>query len=218
MGWYKDAACEKAWAFDKDKVTEDMTLYASWIRGARPGTTKLSSRLYTGRKKILLKWPAAKGASDYRIAVRKAGTTGWKWYWANGRLSYTMKGLSKKNFYEFKIKAAAEAGNSYIYGKESPIVYRYINNISGLKIRSVKGGKKAKISWKKDKKATGYQIRYAGNKALKNPVKINLSSKRTSWTITKPKKNAACYFRIRSIVKKQGKTYYGAYSPLRKIR
>ena len=135
-----------------------MTLYASWIRGARPGTTKLSSRLYTGRKKILLKWPAAKGASDYRIAVRKAGTTGWKWYWANGRLSYTMKGLSKKNFYEFKIKAAAEAGNSYIYGKESPIVYRYINNISGLKIRSVKGGKKAKISWKKDKKATGYQI------------------------------------------------------------
>lgn len=29
-GWYKDEACKEAWDFDKDTVTEDLTLYAGW--------------------------------------------------------------------------------------------------------------------------------------------------------------------------------------------
>ncbi len=29
-GWYKEAACENLWDFDKDTVTEDITLYAGW--------------------------------------------------------------------------------------------------------------------------------------------------------------------------------------------
>lgn len=29
-GWYKDAECTQAWAFDKDTVTEAVTLYAKW--------------------------------------------------------------------------------------------------------------------------------------------------------------------------------------------
>ncbi len=30
-GWYKDATCENAWDFDRDKVTSDITLYAKWV-------------------------------------------------------------------------------------------------------------------------------------------------------------------------------------------
>ena len=29
-GWYKDAALETEWDFDKDVVTADITLYAKW--------------------------------------------------------------------------------------------------------------------------------------------------------------------------------------------
>ena len=34
LGWYKDAACTKAFDFVADVVTADMTLYAKWGRGA----------------------------------------------------------------------------------------------------------------------------------------------------------------------------------------
>ncbi len=30
LGWYKDSKCEEAWLFEKDIVTENMYLYASW--------------------------------------------------------------------------------------------------------------------------------------------------------------------------------------------
>ena len=33
-GWYKDAACTAAWAFDTDTVTGNMTLYAKWTANA----------------------------------------------------------------------------------------------------------------------------------------------------------------------------------------
>ncbi len=33
IGWYKDAACKKAWSFDMDTVTGDTTLYAKWAQG-----------------------------------------------------------------------------------------------------------------------------------------------------------------------------------------
>lgn len=36
-GWYKEAACENAWDFSVDKVTEDITLYAKWIENPDSG-------------------------------------------------------------------------------------------------------------------------------------------------------------------------------------
>ena len=42
IGWYKDAACKKAWSFDMDAVTVDTTLYAKWVQGTHSvsGTVK----------------------------------------------------------------------------------------------------------------------------------------------------------------------------------
>ena len=31
IGWYKDPACTIPWQFDKDKVKDDITLYAKWL-------------------------------------------------------------------------------------------------------------------------------------------------------------------------------------------
>lgn len=32
LGWYKEEECETKWDFDKDTVTNDITLYANWIK------------------------------------------------------------------------------------------------------------------------------------------------------------------------------------------
>ena len=41
-GWYKEAACENPWNFDKDVVKENITLYAKWT----PGNCYIASSVY----------------------------------------------------------------------------------------------------------------------------------------------------------------------------
>ncbi len=38
-GWYKEAKCQNTWDFDKDIVTEDITLYAKWVENVKPVIT-----------------------------------------------------------------------------------------------------------------------------------------------------------------------------------
>ena len=44
-GWYREAACETAWDFDNDTVTEDITLYAKWTE--RSGGDTEEDKTYT---------------------------------------------------------------------------------------------------------------------------------------------------------------------------
>ena len=61
-------------------------------------------------------------------------------------------------------------------------------------------GGKMKITWKKDSKASGYQIQYASNKSFsKNCKTITVSKKgKTSQSVGKLKKGKAYYVRVRS--------------------
>lgn len=80
-------------------------------------------------------------------------------------------------------------------------------------------GKTVKVSWKKQKGVTGYQIQYSvsrkfnkGNKTVR-VKRAAVSSK----TVKKPAKKS-CYYRIRAY-QKVGKTiYYGQYSKAGKVR
>lgn len=42
-GWYKDETCTKAWDFDSDVVTANISLYAKWVEGALPGKFSVSA-------------------------------------------------------------------------------------------------------------------------------------------------------------------------------
>lgn len=51
-GWYRDAACTKAWNFDTDIVQSDMTLYAKWLAVSEDGgfaLQEISDVYYTGK-------------------------------------------------------------------------------------------------------------------------------------------------------------------------
>ena len=80
-----------------------------------------------------------------------------------------------------------------------------------VKIRTyVKAGKKAIIvNWKKDKKATGYKVCIAKNKAMTKGLKvITVKGKnKTSRTIRNLKKGTRYYVEVRAIWPK-GKTEY----------
>lgn len=90
--------------------------------------------------------------------------------------------------------------------------------VTGLKAK--KGKKRMTVSWKRDKKATGYQITYAHNKKFKKGKKnITISKNKTvKRTIKKLKARKTYYVKVRAY-KKVGKTkIYGAYSKVKKVK
>ena len=88
----------------------------------------------------------------------------------------------------------------------------------GLKVK--KGKNRMTVSWKRDKKATGYQIAYAQTKRFKKGKKnITISKNKTvKKTIKKLKARKTYYVKVRAY-KKVGKTkIYGAYSKMKTIK
>lgn len=83
-------------------------------------------------------------------------------------------------------------------------------------------GRKLSVKWKKDIRATGYQIQYSTDKKFKKSVKSLLEKKnqKISKTITKLKKGRTYYIRVRSFksIKIDGKTkkLYGSWSSIKR--
>ena len=91
---------------------------------------------------------------------------------------------------------------------------------SKVKISSVKNikTKKAKITWKKASNASGYKVyRATSSKGKYKCVKTTGSGSR-SWTNSKLKKGKTYYYKVRAYRKASGKTVYGSYSSVKKIK
>lgn len=84
-GWYKDEGLTEAWSFESDAVTEDITLYARWVKrisGSGPviqvdqdgvqNAASVSSREEGGRKTITVVLET--GRISEKLAQRRAGS------------------------------------------------------------------------------------------------------------------------------------------------
>lgn len=80
-------------------------------------------------------------------------------------------------------------------------------------------GKKAKVTWKKVKKAHGYEICYAkDSKFTKGKKTAKAGASATTKTISKLTKKKTYYVRVRAYTKVSGKKYYGAWSNKKSIK
>ena len=81
------------------------------------------------------------------------------------------------------------------------------------------GKKKIKVSWKKDKNASGYEITYSTKKSFKGKKTIIVKSNKTTSKVVKKLTSKKKYFvKVRSY-KQVGKTKtYGAYSKVKTIK
>lgn len=91
--------------------------------------------------------------------------------------------------------------------------------VSSLKAKSSKK-KTAVISWKQDKKATGYEITYSTDKKFKKSVKkVNISKNKTvKKTVSKLKSKKIYYVKVRSYKKAGSTKLYGPYSSVKKVK
>lgn len=134
---------------------------------------------------------------DETASLLKAGTTK-KSGWSTSQLSPAGKWI----FTQYN-KRSGKSTTSYKPAK-----------VSKVTLKNVKG-KKAKITIKKVSKATGYQITYSTNSKFKNASSVKTT--KTSYTIKNLKKKTY-YVKVRAYRKVNGKTYYGAYGTVGKIK
>ena len=93
-------------------------------------------------------------------------------------------------------------------------IKRKLQKVTKIKLK--KNKKKIVVSWKKQKKITGYQIMYATNKKFKKGKKRLV--KKANYKFLIPKKGKYCYVKIRSYLKKGKKVQYSSWSKRKKIR
>ena len=162
------------------------------VFGQKPFQLKVS---YSGNGKLSYK------SSDTKVAAVSS----------DGRV--TLKGPGRATI---TITAAATA--SYNGATKRVTITVKPKKTAGLKVK--KGKKRMTVSWKRDKKATGYQLTYAQNKKFKKGRKnITISkNKTTKKTVKKLKAKKTYYVKVRAY-KSVGKTkLYGAYSGVKKVK
>ena len=78
--------------------------------------------------------------------------------------------------------------------------------------------KKVKITFKKIKRATSYQVQICANKKFKKKNTITKKVKKTKCTFRRLKPNKKYYVRVRAMAKGNGRNVYGKWSKKTKIR
>ena len=94
-------------------------------------------------------------------------------------------------------------------------------NPAGTTLMTAKNlsGRKAQITWKKNRYVTGYEIQYSVNKNFRSGSKKTVSGvSKTKYTLTKLQKNKTYYVRIRTYKKSGTKKYYSSWSKVKAVR
>ncbi|MCC2864733.1 leucine-rich repeat protein [Anaerovorax odorimutans] len=117
---------------------------------------------------------------------------------------------------QITITAAATAN----YNAASKTVTITINPKKAAGLKAKAGKKRMTISWKKDTKASGYQITYAQKKNFKKGKKnVTISkNKTTKRAIKKLKSKKTYYVKVRAYKKAGSQKLYGAYSAVKKVK
>ncbi|MDD6614587.1 MAG: fibronectin type III domain-containing protein [Lachnospiraceae bacterium] len=125
-------------------------------------------------------------SSNGKVTVRGCGTT-----------TITIKAAATSNY-----KAASRKVKITVKPK-----------VQSIKVNAL-GSRRAKISWKKDVKASGYQIQYSLSKKFSSGVTTKVEKSKTSLTVTKLRSNKRYYFRMRAYAKSGNTTLYSDWSPV----
>ncbi len=189
-------------------VTKEFTIKEAKKKNIGLTCKKVFTKKY-GDKAFSLQAKAAKGAKiTYKTSDKKVAVVDKK-----GKVTIKGTGIAT-----ITVKATASGYNAKtlkVTVKVSP------SKASAPSLKTLRG-RKLKVSWKKDRRATGYQVQYCTSKAFKKGVKTITISKNKTVTKTIPKltKGKRYYVRVRAYkgvkVNKKTQKLYGAWSSVKR--
>ena len=150
-----------------------------------------------------------RGATNYQINWRARGASKWASRNVGNVVRGKTSGLTVGNLYEIRVRPYAAGA----YGNWSPIVYRYFHTTAKIRLSSKSKGTFT-MSWKKNPKATSYQVMFTTNKngtgAAKNINTVGANA--TSFTKTGLRSGVTYYVQVREIRKVGNTNYIGNIS------
>ncbi len=189
-------------------VTKEFTIKEAKKKNIGLTCKKVFTKKY-GDKAFSLQAKAVKGAKiTYKTSDKKVAVVDKK-----GKVTIKGTGIAT-----ITVKATASGYNDKtlkVTVKVSP------SKASAPSLKTLRG-RKLKVSWKKDGRATGYQVQYCTSKAFKKGVKtITISKNKTvTKTISKLTKGKRYYVRVRAYksvkVNKKTQKLYGAWSSVKR--
>lgn len=175
---------------------------------------KASVKSITNAKKgLTVTWKKVTGADKY-ILYRKAGSGAYKKYKtvSGAKTSYVDTGAKNGTTYSYKVYAYT-AG---LQGKNANT--KAACRVTAVTAKAAKAGKrKLSVSWKKNSKASGYQIRYSLKSSFSGAKTVMVrSGKTTTKKLTGLRRGKRYYITVRAYKTVKGKKYYSSWS--KKIR
>ena len=189
-------------------VTKEFTIKEAKKKNIGLTCKKIFTKKY-GDKAFSLQAKAVKGAKiTYKTSDKKVAVVDKK-----GKVTIKGTGIAT-----ITVKATASGYNAKtlkVTVKVSP------SKASALSLKTLRG-RKLKVSWKRDGRATGYQVQYCTSRAFKKGVKAITISKNKTVTKTIPKlaRGKRYYVRVRAYksvkVNKKTQKLYGAWSSVKR--
>ena len=174
--------------------------------------------------KVTVKDQKASGITGYRVKYRVKGTDKWKTKKFPAKKSVlTVKGLEPGRKYEVKVSAYVDIPPkkrswtlepSYD-GEASKVMTSGVVVPAPAKLKVVKQGRKSlTVTWKKQPKVTGCELRYSTSKAFKSGTRTAriAGAKKTKKIINGLTPGKRYYVQIRTYKKSGKKTYYSKWS------
>ena len=188
----------------------------------RPTGTSLSGVTNTGSGKANVAWVRNKSVTGYRIQYstdskfKKNATT--VNISKNQTTKTTLSKLKEGSTYYVRIATYKNAGSKIYssWSKAKKVTIRPTGtSLSGV---TNAGNGKVKVTWLRNKSATGYRIQYAtDSKFKKNVTTVNISKNQTTKvTLSKLKKGKTYYVRIATYKNVRNKVY-SSWSKVKKI-
>ena len=166
---------------------------------------------------LKIKWTKVKNAKGYQVSFYNAAKKKWVSEKTTTALSYTDTGLKDATTYSYKVRAYTKKNGKVVYGKyspvlkattvEAPVVLKRVENVTA----SSSTDSSITLKWPKVSGATGYYV-FIYNKYQKS-WGAGKATSALSYTFSGLATGASYSFRVRAYAKKNGKVYYGKYSP-----
>ncbi len=171
---------------------------------------------------ISIRWNKAAQATNYEV-YRLEGAS-WKKIAETNKTDFTDKKLKASTTYKYKVRAYRKQNGKTTYGKESSVlaaktaaVVIKVDKASGLKVKA-ESNKMARLSWKKTKGATGYDIYMKTNKGSFKKIRNIKKGSEVACSIGGLKEGYSYEFKVTAYAKVGNKTVYGKQSDAVKLR
>ncbi len=166
------------------------------------------------KKTLKVSFSDVSGAQTYLVLYKKNSASTWTKVWTTTP-SKTISKMSKNGLYELKIAGFKKVNGKWVRGNYSKTQYIFYAQTSISKVQAKK--KSAVVTYKKYKKATGYNISYSRSKKMTSGKTVTVKKyKTTKKTVKKLKAKKTYYFQVRPYKKSKGKTYVGIGSKVKK--